>query len=205
MQKKRRIFTINLGFEGPCTMDSFDYGGVHFNIIRHNIGYDLDHAESLIKKLDGFADAIVLSGIPDSFSDQGKTSPYIPMHKLKNLVHKSKVYNFWYLLNFFTNWTLRRWQTKDPHALSGRSVLFTTSGSIPGWSYYENMGANVIPGDGILLPCHRLAAKFPETSAKSAKVLQKILPPKMINPRKILQHPKVVSIIREKILSQSVL
>jgi predicted amino acid dehydrogenase len=149
--RKRKLLVLNLFKEGPISEQQIAFGGMEFSVTEHFIGWDLETAESLVKKYDGYVDGISLSGVQkkgmiDNVQIMG--SVYL---SLMRAAVRTPLYLADDVRDFFADWALSRLLKEQPQFFYRQTVLFHCGVITPFLKKIERAGAKVQAGDALLL------------------------------------------------------
>ncbi|MEK6705644.1 MAG: hypothetical protein AABZ06_07635 [Bdellovibrionota bacterium] len=151
LTRERKIILLHMMAEGPVSQEYVDFGGICFNITEHKIGWDFVTAEALIKKYDGYADGIAVSGVQKRLA-AGNTSFMHPGYLfLLRAAVRTPFYMADDVRDFFSDWTLHRILKEQPKMFQGRNVLFHSAAVSPCLEKITNAGARVASADMLLL------------------------------------------------------
>lgn len=166
--KSRLIIVINLLRHGIPEEVIYRFEGVTFTVVTHNIGWDLQTAKAIIKKFDGYADGIAISGNALK-AEIGRTE--IINRETKDLIRnvtKSNIYVGNDLRKLFANWTIKRVVQSNPQFFNAKNVLFHCAALSPFLNTVVGAGANMIAADSLLLT--GLPVKFTSVEALAKSI-----------------------------------
>jgi len=177
MQKTKKILLVNLVIQGLVKHYQVSFEGQNFEVTEHQVGYDYDTAEALIKALDGQYDVIGLSGVVRKLT-AGQTQFNFPGYlKLIRASIRTPVCVMDQTRDFFCFWSLERFVAERPHFFKNKRVLFHSAIVSPLVNKISAQGATVLAGDPsvylnlpYLIRGPRMLANFLKTLYYSHKV-----------------------------------
>lgn len=125
--KVRIIMAINFLQVGPPIRYEVDVDQIHFKIIEHQIGWDVDIACKLLADHDGFVDGFALPGMIPRVGIDGKEAFFGVYLRLMRVVQKSPLYLGQEIFNIFAFWKFQKLSKTHPHFFRGKQVLFQSA------------------------------------------------------------------------------
>jgi predicted amino acid dehydrogenase len=149
---ERKIIILNLIDEGPLSVKTVEFENVRFELIEHRLGWDIETATQLVKKYDGYADAIALSGVYKQVN-AGRASFVHPIYaSLMRVSRKTPIYVADDVRSLFADWALQKLLNQHPHFFQGKRVLFHFALGTTFISKVEDAGGRIFSADPILHP-----------------------------------------------------
>ena len=148
---ERKIVLIDFMKEGPSEEDHILFEGLRFKIIYHRIGWDFATAEMLVRRFDGFADGIAISGIQKRVTN-GKDRYLHPGYsRLMKAAARSPLYFADDVREFFAEWTIQRILKEQPQFFFGKKTLFHFGSVSTVLSRIEKSGAKISCADALFM------------------------------------------------------
>lgn len=149
--KHRKIVMIDFLNESSCKEYSLSSGGWVYHITEHGIGWDFKLGEELIRKYDGYADAIALSGVQKSIG-VGKDRILHPgTLQLIKVATKTPIALSDELRNIFAEWSLQKVLKLQPQLFKGKKTLFHCGMVTSFLPRIEEAGANYNSADALTI------------------------------------------------------
>jgi len=105
-----------------------EFNGESLRLTQYAIGFDMDLAESLIKKFDGICDVICLSGVPPKIKTKKKVLEHPQTQKLKGLPRQTVMVDGQLLKDVYIPWAFRQFYLTHKNTLKGKRVgMYTGS------------------------------------------------------------------------------
>jgi predicted amino acid dehydrogenase len=148
---KRIIVSINMVRHAAPRDELLSFDDTSYLITEHNVGWDFAAATELVRRFDGYADALCLNGIR---TELGVGSARIAEARCAALIHTARdtpVYVGDALRNLFAQWTISTLVSEQPELLLGQRVLFHAAIASPHVTAIAEAGAQVESADALML------------------------------------------------------
>jgi predicted amino acid dehydrogenase len=152
ISRERKIILLNLLNQGPVRERTLELGGITFSVIEHDVGWDIPAVQSLIRKYDGFADGIAISGVQKRII-AGKGSYMHPVTlSLMRAAVKTPIYLADYCRELFAEWTIQKVLKEHPQFFHGKTVLFHCAAASSLLPRIADAAPRIRAADPMLLP-----------------------------------------------------
>ena len=121
--KTRKIVMIDFLNESQCKEYTLATGDWTYHITEHGIGWDFTLGEELIRKYDGYADAIALSGVQKSIGIGKDRILHPGTMQLLKVATKTPIALSDELRNIFAEWSLQKVLKAQPLLFQGKKTL----------------------------------------------------------------------------------
>lgn len=186
ISRERKIVLLNMLNDDVVRERTLELGGIRFSIIEHDVGWNISAVHSLIKKYDGFADGIAISGIQKRII-AGKNTYMHPISlSLMRSAVKTPIYLADYCRELFAEWTIQKLLKEQPQFFQGKTVLFHCAVASSLLPRIADLAPRIRAADPMLLPGIPLtltSLKQIEAYAWSAKTAGRYLIKNKVNPK----------------------
>ena len=147
MLEAKKILIVNLVLQGLVKHYQVSFEGRTYEVTEHQIGYDYDTAEALIRALDGQYDVIGLSGVVRKLT-AGQTQFNFPGYlKLIRSSIRTPVCVMDQTRDFFCFWSVERLVAERPSFFKNKRVLFHSAIVSPLVNKISAQGATILAAD----------------------------------------------------------